>query len=477
MTHADKPGREIRARLDHPVIDCDAHVLEHQPAVVEYVRKVAGPGVVARLLKYQKERQLLDGQLAQYNQTGRGIWWGVPSGPHTGDRALAMLPRLFRARMDELGFDFAHLYSTFGIAGLYYQDDELRPAYCRALNALYADMFAAVGDRMRPVAVIPTFTPQEAIAELDHAVGVLGHKAIMIGTEVIRPVPGAGDRAPYLTRSIAIDPPEDYDPFWRRCAELGVAPVCHTASIGNAYYNSRSNYVFNHIGAFTRGSEYFCRALFFGGVTRRVPRLSFGFLEGGAAWGQELANAIAGHWEKRNAGYLEANLDPGKLDVDALARAAADYGGGEVTEASVRASVHGPLARPMRPEPFDEFAACGMKGPEDLRQLFIERFYFGCEADDRMTAVAFDRRLSPVGEPLRAVFGSDIGHWDVSDAMSVLTEAWEMVDHELMSPGDFRAFTFENPAMLHLSVNPNYFRGTVLEAAAEKLLRDRAGRA
>ena len=61
--------------------------------------------------------------------------------------------------------------------------------------------------------------------------------------------------------------------------------------------------------------------------------------------------------------------------------------------------------------------------------------------------------------------------------MSVLTEAWEMVDHELMSPGDFRAFTFENPAMLHLSVNPNYFRGTVLEAAAEKLLRDRAGRA
>ena len=56
---------------------------------------------------------------------------------------------------------------------------------------LYADMFKDVGDRVRPVALIPTFTPQEGIAELEFAVRELGHKAVMIGTEYIRPVPGA----------------------------------------------------------------------------------------------------------------------------------------------------------------------------------------------------------------------------------------------------------------------------------------------
>jgi hypothetical protein len=126
-----------------------------------------------------------------------------------------------------------------------------------------------------------------------------------------------------------------------------------------------------------------------------------------------------------------------------------------------------------RPEVFDEFAACAMTEIPALKALFIDPFYFGCEADDRMVSVAFNRRLNPLGGALKPVFGSDIGHWDVLDAASVLSEAWNLVTSKLLTPEDFRNLTFVNPAMLHLTMNPTYFAGTAVEAAARSLLEKR----
>lgn len=34
---------------------------------------------------------------------------------------------------------------------------------------------------------------------------------------------------------------------------------------------------------------------------------------------------------------------------------------------------------------------------------------------------------------------------------------------------DFRAFTFGNVVAVHTDVNPNFFKGTVVESAVEKL--------
>jgi hypothetical protein len=82
-----------------------------------------------------------------------------------------------------------------------------------------------------------------------------------------------------------------------------------------------------------------------------------------------------------------------------------------------------------------------------------------------------------LGAALKPMFGSDIGHWDVLDAASVLTEAWTLMQAKLLTPENFRDLTFVNPAMLHLSMNPDYFRGTVIEDAAEKLLRHTPQRA
>jgi hypothetical protein len=116
----------------------------------------------------------------------------------------------------------------------------------------------------------------------------------------------------------------------------------------------------------------------------------------------------------------------------------------------------------------DEFAASRIEGREDIRDIFERSFHFGCEADDPLNALAFDTRLHPMGARLNAIFGSDIGHWDVPDMRDVLPEAFELVERELITSANFRAFVFENPVSLWTDANPDFFAGTSLEAAAAR---------
>ena len=41
---------------------------------------------------------------------------------------------------------------------------------------------------------------------------------------------------------------------------------------------------------------------------------------------------------------------------------------------------------------------------KDIRDLFVPRFYFGCEADDPTNAWAFNRQASPMRARLNALF-------------------------------------------------------------------------
>ena len=57
MTFAFVPSDEvarIRARLDHPVIDADGHLLEFLPLVNDIVREVAGDGVADRYQQFMR---------------------------------------------------------------------------------------------------------------------------------------------------------------------------------------------------------------------------------------------------------------------------------------------------------------------------------------------------------------------------------------------------------------------------------------
>ena len=390
-----------------------------------------------------------------------------------------MIPDLLRERLDEFGFDFAVLYPTSGLGLPQVPDEHRRRAACSAFNTYAAEFFGAHADRLTPAAVIPMHTPEEAIAELEHAHG-LGLKAVMMGSLIKRRIPALeshsadlADQFPWLD-ILGLDSPHDYDPVWQRCLDLGFSPTFHSNGRGRAFglRNSASNFVYNHIGHFAAASEAVCKGLILGGVTHRFPALNFGFLEGGAGWACQLFSDLLGHWDKRNAHAL-ADVDPRNLDAKGLLGFAREYARDDFIEVMENRIGRAPPAQrsPAPAEGIDEFAACGIATEDDLVRQFVDGFYFGCEADDPMNAWAFKRDYLPHSVQLKTLFGSDIGHFDVRDMAGVLPEAYEMVQDALIGADDFRGFVFENPVRFLSQNNKDFFKGTSVEAAVSQFWR------
>src|ERR1700676_5242648 len=107
----------------------------------------------------------------------------------------------------------------------------------------------AIGSHQRPgfPTCIPTFTPEEAVDELEYAVGELGLKAVMLAGVVPRRLPGLEEhRAARWIDAIGHDSLYDYDPVWAACERLGVAPTFHASGQGWGTRMSTTNYAYNH---------------------------------------------------------------------------------------------------------------------------------------------------------------------------------------------------------------------------------------
>jgi predicted TIM-barrel fold metal-dependent hydrolase len=461
----------IRAQIDHPIIDGDGHIIEYLPLVRDILVELAGASVAERfdlVVNSGRLVQMLSPAQRREMALMRLPWWGIPT-RNTLDRATAMLPALLYERLDQIGIDVAIAYPTYGLTAIHLTDDELRPALSRAFNTYVAEVYAPYRDRIVPVACIPTFTPQEAIAELEYAVGELGLRAVMLGGAIPRPFPGTDAPGARWMDGLGHASIHDYSPLWEKCVELGVSPTFHSTGAGWGSRTSPTNYVFNHVGNFAAAGELTARSLFFGGVPMRFPQLRFAFLEGGAAWACNLLSDLLGHWDKRNRDAIRL-YDPAALDRTQLDALFAQHAEGRVRDRLDRLGDGlGMLSEPVGDnDVLDEFAESLVNGPDDIVKIFTERYFFGCEADDPMAALAFDRARNPFGAQLPALFASDIGHWDVPDFAQVLCEAWELVEDGHLDPDDFRAFTFGNPVALWAGTNPNFFAGTIIEDAARR---------
>jgi hypothetical protein len=235
---------------------------------------------------------------------------------------------------------------------------------------------------------------------------------------------------------------------------------------------SISNFTFNHVGHFAEANHAFARGVFLGGVVRRFPTLNFGFMEGGVSWACQMCADLIEHWEKRRRAGLQY---PDQTDLSELRALIGRYGDSKLKAKTDAIMDNLDAFRPdcsvddlARPEHVvDDFEASGVNSKDDVRRVFTENFYCGCEADDRATMWAFDRRM---GVRMRPVFSSDFTHFDVPDFKDVIPEAYEMIEKEFVTAQDFREFTFTNAARLHARNNPNFFKGTAVErAVAEEL--------
>ena len=468
---------EVRHRLDHPIIDIDGHMAEFLPALAPYLESeglsLDHPALLRLAPPYGGTDRTWHEQTPAERaatRTPRGPWWSAPAG-RTIDLATALFPGLLYERLDELGIDFGVVYPSLGLVFLHTPDEQYRRGACRALNRANAATFAPLADRLTPVAAIPMHSPEEAVEELEFAVAELGFKAVVCAGYVQRPFAALKDSDPEVSRyafwldQFGIDSAYDYDPVWAKAQELGVSIAFHSGFIGMTPYRSTSSYVFNHLSMLAEGQQSLAKSLFLGGVTRRFPNMNFAFLEGGVSWAAALYCDIIGHWEKRNLGALRRNLDPSLVDRALMGQMVARYAPDAV-------AYRGPLTqRPKEAEDtLDEWAACGIEEAPDIKERFVDRFFFGCEADDPLTPMAFASTTNPFGAELQAMMGSDIAHWDVPDMSDVLAEAWEMVEHGWMGAAEFEKFTFVNPVRFYTGTNPGFFRGTSVESAVDQLL-------
>ncbi len=472
--HTAADVRAVRARFDHPVIDADGHLIEYTPLVRDFIAEDAGADLAALFERMTHTAAARVAVPSPRDRRAKGIHasavWGLPAA-NTLDRATAMLPKLMYDRLDELGIDFAILYPTYGLTVTALANTEMRQALARGLNRYYAEVYADYRDRLEPVAAIPTFTPEEAIAELDHAVGELGLKAVMMGGAIPRPLhPGDAGCTGKWIDTLGHDSMYDYDPLWKRCEELGVVPTFHAGGQGWGSRMSTYNNSYNQVGNFAAADEATCRSLVFGGVPMRFPKLRFAFQEGGVAWASALLAGLLGHFQKRRLDAIQ-HYNPANIDHAQLRSLFEEHAtGGIATRLDrLRESLTMLCDPDELPHDVDQFGESLLTSDDDLIDMFSNRFFFGCEADDPMNALAFATSLSPGGATLPAIFASDVGHWDVRNMLDVLPEAYELVEDGHLTDENFHDFVFANAARLWTSGNPDFFAGTSVEGAVAKL--------
>ena len=212
----------IRAKLDYPVLDGDGHWIESVPVLGDYLREVGGSQMADQYVAAQGRRGAWYG--ASWDERNarrllRSNWWITTA--DTTDFASAMLPGLLVDRMDAMGVDYAVMYPTRCLGANNMPQEDMRRALCRAYNKMVADIFAPHSSRLTAAALIPCFTPEEAIAELEYAVNELGLKAASFKGSIQRPIPAYakdGDNingVPYYVDALGLDNPYDYDKLWQ----------------------------------------------------------------------------------------------------------------------------------------------------------------------------------------------------------------------------------------------------------------------
>ena len=275
----------------------------------------------------------------------------------------------------------------------------MRRACCRGLNDYYADHWMGHADRMTPVAIIPMSTPEEAIDELDYAVRrtrLQGGDAAELREAAARSLVGrrggpfrVARRHVRHRQRARLRPRVGEVPRARRRAGF------HGPGEGSTFHDSISNPVYNHVGHFASAATAVCKSLFLGGVSHRFPELRFLFLEGGVGWARSLLADLTSHWEKRSLAGLARDSDPRLADADLFLVLYQQYGGTAGSADDHPGARRGggpsiPRTRATASRSLHDHRA------DELRRLFVERFYFGCEGDDPVMPAAFDVRRDPV---------------------------------------------------------------------------------
>lgn len=455
-------SESVRNRVTHPIIDCDGHMVEH-PGVFRQFLDEQQPGLAGRYEDYGRRVKLRgEGSIEadRHWRYQRNPWWGHSA--RTLDRATSFAPGLLYNRLDRIGVDLTVLYPSTGLAVMTIPDADMRIPAVTAFNTMMAEIWAPYRDRVVAAAAIPMFEVAETVEHLRTAAR-LGFKVVAIAANVARPIPGVAALAPGAYPSASwpdtygLDSEYDYSPVWAEAQKLKLAVTSHGSTASRYIINGRrspTNFMFNHIGSHSYQQGELLRSLYMSGITRKHPGLQLAFLECGASWAVQMLFDLVERWEKRGGEHIW-QYDPSRVDWPEFANLVRNNGGPRYANIAIEEDHISKLGAPD-----DDFAAIPLKSAEELVREFIEHFHYGCNADDRGTSWAF---RNPGGFVLKAMFATDISHWDVPDMDACVAESYRFVERGELDEAEYRKFTYEHALAFYRSANPAFFKGTVIE--------------
>ena len=308
---------QIRASLDHPVVDADGHVVESFPIVLDYMRRIAGADVADRFAGSSPTYLSRSAPLLERADEAPGFrfgvpqmaWWALPT--NARDRATGFLPRLLHERLDEIGIDYAILYSSVGLACIAHPDDAVRTGACRVLNTYLAELLDGLGDRLDRGGGDPDQHPRRS----DRGARPRGQRPRVQDRDVQQPraPSGAGARP---GRSL-VRLPRARQPVRLRPAVATVHGPRH-----------RGDRALRRRRAWACACRRRATCTTTSGTSRRAPTRSprrcssaasptgspicnFAFLECGVSWGVQLLCDLIDRWHKRGGANIQ-RLDPGR---------------------------------------------------------------------------------------------------------------------------------------------------------------------
>ena len=378
-----------------------------------------------------------------------------------------MLPALLHERLPEIGIDVAVVYASYFIVYFTFDDDEYRQVACRATNDHVAEMCVGLEDRLLPVASIPMHTLAEALAELEHCAG-LGYRAFVFAGAVTRR-DGSGRTWVDTTSSRPATTTTPCGGCARRTAGPPPSTPRAWAGAGGSPATTRSQ----PRGPLRPGVP---RAGAGPAVLRRrhpPPRPAVPVLEGGPGWAGSLYADLSSHYAKRNretTAPTTARPWTGRWWPSCSSATPAPGWPSASTGSTPRCSPSVP--RWPRCPTTSPALDGGEVDPTRIESIFSTQIFAGCEGDDPLNALLGLAQADLLGTRLNGILGSDIGHWDLPDAGSLIHETRELVESGHLDEADYREFVATNPARLWAGPEAarEFFVGTVVEGAVDDLL-------
>ena len=226
-----------------PTIDIHTHILTE-----ETMRLLAqeAPAVAPKLVPIDADNAVLEVAGTPYRPFPRGGW---------------ELDRRFQD-MDAAEVD-VHVLSVTPQTYLYDQDPSLAVTTSALQNDQIAMLVRQHPERFIGIATLPMQAPERAADELTRAVGELGMRGAMIGSNVM---------------GKNLDDPS-FQPLWAAAEELGAFMLIHPNNVAGAD-RLRSYYLNNLIGN-PLDTTIAAACLVFGGVMERHPKLNVLLVHGG----------------------------------------------------------------------------------------------------------------------------------------------------------------------------------------------------